>query len=137
VLGDLDRLSGWWPQFASLAIARADVHNPLPTFHTRCQGFLPYVLGLTFRVVSADYPRGFRVEIEGDLAGCGSGNLSQVGDHVRVDLELKVRVNRPLLRVMSLMAWPLLRAQHHWVMQQGQAGLMDEIARRRTLGAFA
>jgi hypothetical protein len=94
-------------------------------------GFMPYTLQVEFHVVRVCYPEEFAVELTGDLSGCGGGRLVQEGSDVRIDLSSSLTVGRPLLRILSLAARPLLIAQHRWVMHQGERGLAYELARRR------
>ncbi len=128
-------ISQWWPQLAGVSVGdsgRAD--GGARSFGARASGFLPYELALDFRVVRVRFPEQFSVELSGDLCGHGAGSLCQNGSRVAIDFDLSVRVARPILHVLSLVARPALSAQHRWVMRQGERGLRNTLSLRKTNG---
>jgi hypothetical protein len=137
VLLDTATLAQWWPQLVTIELSNAgDSRGLARKFASRARGFLPYVLNLEFQVVGVEFPNRFAVELAGDLQGQGGGSLRQEGAEVAIDLHLSISVARPLLGVLSVLARPLLCAQHRWVMRQGERGLARELSRRRAFGGM-
>lgn len=136
---DTARIPCWWPQlFGVRMLTDGDHVGQQRAFRSRVKGFLPYELEVGFRIVEVQFPWRFRVELLGDLQGSGGGDLRQVGDETSIDLHLTIRVARPLLQVLSFLVRPLLRAQHAWVMRQGELGLRRALAGAgRTTGSSA
>ena len=131
LLLDTQALSDWWPQLFAVRICETGGRDGASrAFNARVRGFMPYVLTLDFRVVEIDFPRRFAVELGGDLCGDGGGALRQEGHETVIEFDLRVQVARPLLQFFSLVARPLLHAQHRWVMGQGERGLVRALARR-------
>src|SRR6185436_12233449 len=128
-------VSCWWPQLAGVTVSGMGNGDGVGRrFATRASGFLPYELAIDFCIVRVKFPEEFRVELKGDLNGHGGGRLSQNGPDVAIDFDLTVRVTRPLLHVLSIVARPALYAQHRWVMRQGELGLRKTIESRQRLG---
>jgi hypothetical protein len=133
-----EAISRWWPQLACLKVSHSGDHvGAGRTFVARASGFLPYKLAIDFRVMRVRFPEEFSVELTGDLCGYGGGRLRQAGPRVDIDFNLTVRVTRPILHVLSLVARPALCAQHRWVMQQGERGLRKTMRSRERIGADA
>ena len=129
-------ISTWWPQLAGMKVASSGNEvGAGRTFVARASGFLPYELAIDFRVIQVCFPEKFSVEITGDLCGHGGGQLRQTGPRVAIDFDLTVRVNRPILRFLSLLARPALCAQHRWVMRQGELGLRKTMEGCERVGA--
>src|ERR1043166_7734457 len=117
-------MSEWWPQISRIIVAQAGGPDGMSrSFAARTFGFMPYELAVRFDVVEVKFPHRFAVEIAGDLQGHGSGNLRQDGSQVVVDFESTIRVARPALRLLSLIARPAMYANHCWLMRQGECGL--------------
>jgi hypothetical protein len=131
-----EAMSSWWPQLAFLKVAGAGhIDGSGRIFAAQASGFMPYKLTIAFRVVRVRFPEEFAVELKGDLCGHGGGRLRQDGTSVAIDFDLKVRVARPMLRVLSLLARPALCAQHRWVMRQGELGLRKKLESQHRMGA--
>lgn len=134
MLFDTAGLPQWWRQFRHVEVTRKGGENGVGrTFCTLVKGFLPYALRLTFEVTDADFPRHFTVTIDGDFQGRGCGRLTKSGDQVRLDFDMQIHIRRPLIRVLWLLAKPILAAQHTWTMAWGAARLNAELVRRRSL----
>jgi hypothetical protein len=129
---DTQGLGQWWPQLSGIVIENpGDESAAERTGATQARGFMPYVLQLDFHVLRADFPREFAVAISGDFRGQGSCRFRQEARYVLIDMDLNICVTRPLLRVLSVVARPILVAQHHYVMQRGEIGLRRALARRQ------
>ncbi len=133
---DTAQIPQWWPQLSGVRLLTDGDHvGQRRAFRSRVKGFLPYELEVGFQIVEVQFPWRFRVELLGDLQGSGGGDLRQVGEETSIDLHLTIRVARPLLQVLSFLVRPLLRAQHNWVMRQGELGLRRALAESHdTLG---
>jgi hypothetical protein len=128
---DTAGLGRWWPQLSGIVIENpGDTSAVARAGGTRAQGFLPYVLNLNFQVVRAEFPVEVAIAIAGDLQGLGRCQFRQDGQQVAIDMSLDVRATRPLLRFLSIVARPVLMAQHCYVMHQGELGLKRILARR-------
>lgn len=133
ILGDPLALPHWWP---SVYLEAEELDPPDPRGVGRrvrvlTKGWLPYTLAWEFVVTESRYPNGFTIEAEGDFVGRGVWTLTQDGSFVDVIYDWNIRADKPLLKVLSLVARPLLEANHRWAMRQGEQSLALELARRR------
>jgi len=131
VLRDAEQYPRWWPA-VYLAV------EPLPgddragaRRRVRSQGFLPYAIEFTARVVDERLPHGFTVEADGEMQGRGDWQLSADGDWVDVVYRWRVSVKKLLWRTTSWALRPLFEANHDWAMRRGEESLRLELARRR------
>jgi hypothetical protein len=128
----------WW--FAAfldvVRLQEGDDRGNGMTVGLHAKGWLPYTLHLQARVVESQLPHGFTIVTEGDLEGRAVWTLEQVGDQVRLHCEWTVKVHRPLLRILSFLAKPLLASNHRWVMAHGERCLQAEVDRRRLASEF-
>ncbi len=99
--------------------------------YCECRARLPYTLRFTYTVVEERYPNGSTLTSSGDLVGTGVWRLDASDGGVEVEYEWRVRLEKPLLRLLSPVARPFLAANHEWSMQRGEAGLRGELARRK------
>ena len=133
VLGDPESFPRWW----GAVYLAADIVEPgdaqglgrRARFHSR--GFLPYTLRWTGTVLSADPPHGWTIAAEGDLVGQGVWHLVQDGPVADIRYDWTVAVEKPGLRQLAPLLWPFYGANHRWAMARGEAGLAQEIRRRR------
>ncbi len=87
-------------------------------------GWLPYLFRADFLVTDVAYPHSFRVELSGDIEGSGQGQLRDGDDGcVDIDLQMNVRIRRPLIRWIARCARPFIQWQHWLVMQRLRRGL--------------
>jgi hypothetical protein len=97
--------------------------------HTR--GLLPYTLDWQATATEVNKPVRLVVEARGDLEGKGEWNLRQDGEWTKVDYDWKVFANKPWMRRLAPLLRPVFAANHHWAMQKGQQGLVEELRRIR------
>jgi hypothetical protein len=133
ILEDARGLSRWWPS-VYLDVDELESGDELGVgkrvrLHTK--GWLPYTLRWQFRVTESRHPHGFSLEAVGDLAGSGAWTLEPWGIWTNVRYDWRVRAEKPLLRILSPLARPLLEANHRWAMRRGEESLRLELARRR------
>ena len=121
---DTASLSTWWPTIREVRVLSPGTGSGLGRlFQARIRGYLPYELRLQFAVTEAAFPTGFAVELTGDFHGTGRARLRQLGEDVEIQFALQIRIERPLLRWLSLLFRPLMAAQHDWTMAMGAASL--------------
>jgi hypothetical protein len=133
VLGDAAALTQWWPAVYVHVeqLAPPDARGVGQTLRVLTKGWLPYTLEWTLVVADVRYPYGFTVEATGDLTGRGVWTFVQDGSFVNVTYDWRVHADKPLLRLLSPVAWPLFAANHRWAMRQGEESLQLELRRRR------
>jgi quercetin dioxygenase-like cupin family protein/uncharacterized protein YndB with AHSA1/START domain len=87
------------------------------------KGRLPYHLHTRSVITDMDEPRTITAEVEGDLRGRGTWALTPIegGTHVRFDW--RVHADRKLLRALTPVLRPLLRANHNWAIARAMEGL--------------
>ena len=133
LLADPLDLPRWWPavylevnELEAGAPGGVGRHIGLYT-----KGWLPYTLRWSFRVVSADRPRGFEIRAEGDFVGRGIWTFEPDGAGTRITYDWKIQAEKPLLRRLTFLLRPLFSANHRWAMARGEESLNLELARRR------
>ena len=133
ILEDTASLPRWWPQlFRSVTIQKPGGRHAVGQIaYCECRARLPYTLRFTYTVVQERYPNGSTIESTGDLVGTGIWRLAERSGGVDVEYEWRVRLEKPLLRLLSPVARPFLAANHEWSMERGREGLIGELARRR------
>jgi uncharacterized protein YndB with AHSA1/START domain len=94
------------------------------------KGRLPYHLRTRTRTVRLEPPHVVAGEVDGDLRGRGEWTLTETraGTHVRFDW--RVYADRRLLRVLTPLLRPALRANHAWAIARAVEGL-EPYARAR------
>jgi len=87
------------------------------------KGRLPYHLHTRSRITKFDPPRTVTAEVDGDLRGRGVWTLTPTatGTHVRFDWQ--VNADRKLLRILTPVLRPALRANHNWAIARAIEGL--------------
>jgi hypothetical protein len=87
------------------------------------KGRLPYHLRTRSTITAIDPGRSITVEVDGDLRGRGTWALTPIpaGTHVRFDWQ--VHADRKLLRILTPILRPALRANHNWAIARAIEGL--------------
>ena len=134
VLSDPLGLPQWWPS-VYLDVRVREPGDEKTRVGARIElftkGFLPYTLRWQCVITASDYPHGFALQAEGDVAGTGVWTLVQDGPEVLVTFEWRVRANKPLLQHLSFLLRPIFAWNHAWAMARGGDGLRLEVVRRR------
>ena len=132
ILGNATDLTRWWPsvylEVQELEPGDKNGIGKVVSLYTK--GWLPYTLRWQFRVTESQAPYGFALEAWGDLTGYGRWQLAQDGNWVDITYDWRVSADKPLLRWFSFIMKPILAANHHWAMRQGEASLKLELKRR-------
>jgi quercetin dioxygenase-like cupin family protein/uncharacterized protein YndB with AHSA1/START domain len=87
------------------------------------KGRLPYHLHTRSVITEMDPPRTVTADVDGDLRGRGTWTLTPTerGTHVRFDW--RVYADRALLRLLTPVLRPALRANHNWAIARAIEGL--------------
>jgi quercetin dioxygenase-like cupin family protein/uncharacterized protein YndB with AHSA1/START domain len=87
------------------------------------KGRLPYHLRTRSVITALDAPRSITADVDGDLRGRGTWTLTptHAGTHVRFDW--RVYADRKLLRLLTPILRPALRANHNWAIAHAIEGL--------------
>lgn len=114
-VADLEHYPEWWPQVRAVAKVGPDTARVL------CRSVLPYTLDLVLDAVSRQPPL-LEVAVSGDLDGWVRWTLSAADGGTRTDFRQEVAVTGALA-LSSYVARPLLRWNHHRMMQGCERGL--------------
>ncbi len=146
-----ERLAEWWPAafLSSERLREPGTDGAGGYYCVYTKGWAPYTMRFDAWVTRVG-DQEVLIETAGDFEGgaslrCraaddqstespGSASASAPGCGRRrwlIDLEWQVRVNKPLLIVLSPLLKPLLVANHRWVVAQGETGLRRALVRWR------
>lgn len=118
VLADLEHYPQWWSAVRRIEAIDRD------TAEARLRSRLPYTLQCTLRRSVQDRDRGLlEVELGGDLVGFARWSLAGWARGTTATYEQHVRVTATAMRLLGPVAHRLFRLNHHWMMQDGLAGL--------------
>ena len=112
----------WWkPVYIDVEADGEPVVGKVSRQHFK--GRLPYHLRTRSRITRLEPPHIVEAEVDGDLRGHGKWTLTEIetGTHVRFDWE--VFADRPLLRILTPILRPALRANHAWAIARARDGL--------------
>jgi len=137
ILFEESKLSSWWPSvYLNVnTIDSGDRNGIGKIVSLNTKGWLPYVLHWKYRITESLRPNGFCFETWGDLNGKGQWILKQNGQFVEVICQWRVRTDKPLLKLISVVLWPIIQANHQWGMKKGLESLELELRRRQAKSA--
>jgi mannose-6-phosphate isomerase-like protein (cupin superfamily)/uncharacterized protein YndB with AHSA1/START domain len=122
-LADGDSYPLWWrPVYLSVESSGAPAVGTQSAQHFK--GRLPYHLHTRSTITRYEPPALLEADVEGDLRGRGLWTLTATeagGTHVRFDWT--VHADRPLLRALTPLLRPALRANHAWAIARAIEGL--------------
>jgi hypothetical protein len=101
------------------------------------RGFLPYRLRWQVRLCEIHDLARYAFDTAGDLTGRAVFTVAQTPRGVRIALDWRLTVRKPLLRRVAWVFKPLLAANHRWAMARGRETVQREIHRRRLAAAAA
>ena len=130
VIADARILPEWWRGVYLEAEPLDGVTEPRVGARVRgkARGFLPYRLNFIIEARELVRPSLVAVAVAGDLTGSWRAALSERDGGTHVDLEQRVRADKPILRVFSPLLKPLFAANHRWTTPRGEAGLRAYLA---------
>jgi uncharacterized protein YndB with AHSA1/START domain len=114
----------WWPYVAKVTKLSDGDENDLGARHrfvwrTR----LPYTLTFDTETVALEKHKVLVARAQGDVDGTGTWRLSEDDDATRVEYEWRVALTSGWKRLLSPLAAPIFRWNHHGVMRAGGEGL--------------
>jgi hypothetical protein len=121
VLLDLERYPEWWPQIRAVAKISDDDARVL------CRSTLPYTLDLLLHAERRE-SHVLETSLSGDLEGVVRWRLADESAGARLDFEQDVHVTGRLLNAASYVGRPVLRWNHHRMMDGCLAGLRNRLA---------
>lgn len=140
VIADARALPEWW-RGVYLEAEPLDDAGDEPRVGARvrgkARGFLPYRLNFIIESTELIRPNLVAVRVDGDLTGSWRAALSERDGGTHVDLEERVRADKPVLRILSPLLKPLFAANHRWTTPRGEAGLRAYLATRGQLNPGA
>lgn len=116
VLLDLEHYPEWWPQVVAVAKIDDDTARVL------CRSRLPYTLDLVLTARERG-PSHLRVDLDGDLVGWSTFDLTASAQGTRVGYRQQVAVTNPWLDRLARLGKPVLRWNHAQMMAGCRAGL--------------
>jgi uncharacterized protein YndB with AHSA1/START domain/mannose-6-phosphate isomerase-like protein (cupin superfamily) len=87
------------------------------------KGRLPYHLRTRSRIVRLEPPHVVAGEVDGDLRGRGVWTLTEIPGGTHVEFDWRVLADRRLLRILTPVLRPALRANHAWAIARAREGL--------------
>lgn len=122
-LRDPEGYPQWWPQIRRLR--RIDGRSG----EVVARSLLPYDLVFVATAGFEDLPaRVIQLRLTGDLEGFCRWTVRDTGMASLVRFEQEVVVHKAALRRVALIARPVLRANHSWMMRGGRRGLRRWLA---------
>jgi hypothetical protein len=136
VLNDPLAFPRWWPDvyLGTKIVAPGDAHGVGRKVAIHSKGWLPYHLNWVATLVESRAPQSWTIAADGDLEGQGVWTLTQDGPMAEAVYDWRVKAERPILRLLSPVLAPLFAWNHRWAMAKGEAGLREEVVRRRKAG---
>ncbi|MCL4867512.1 MAG: polyketide cyclase [Anaerolineae bacterium] len=132
LLGNAPDLVRWWPSvyLDVQQLEPGDERGIGRVIALYTKGWLPYTLNWQFRVSQSRHPYGYTIEAWGDFVGRGEWTFAPDGEYVIATYDWQIRVEKPLLRLLSPILKPVFAANHLWAMRMGEKSLQLELARR-------
>jgi uncharacterized protein YndB with AHSA1/START domain len=115
-MGDVDRYRDWWPwlrRFDAEALAAGD------RWHCLVKPPLPYELAFTLTLRTVRAAEAIEVDVSGDVRGTAGLTLTPSGEGAEVRVRSELTPVSRLLTGVALVAWPVARFAHDWVIDTG------------------
>ncbi|MPZ50752.1 MAG: polyketide cyclase [Dehalococcoidia bacterium] len=128
-----EELARWWPAafLDVMTLEPGDAKGLGKVVRMETRGWLPYRLHWHLRVDEMAAPHRFGFAVWGDFEGRGAWSFEPDGAWTDVGFEWQVRVQKPLVRYVSVLARPLFISNHRWAMARGEESLRLELTRRQ------
>ena len=78
-----------------------------------------YRLGMDLALAEVDAPHHVRIEVSGDIVGHASVGVASVDEGSEVTLAWSLAPDRRLLRLLGVLARPILVHGHDWILDDG------------------
>ena len=115
-IGSVDQYRQWWPwlrQFEAEGLVEGDV------WVCAIQPPLPYSLRFTVRIDHLEVPGTIEVTIDGDVTGTARVELVPSAEGSEIHLVASLSPSRRWLQAVSILARPLARFGHDWILDTG------------------
>lgn len=126
-----ERLPKWWSTvYLKVDIMKqGDATGVGKEVSLLTKGWLPYKLRWNFRVIDSHFPTGYSLEAWGDFIGKGTWTFRPLdnGQRCEATYDWKVSAEKPLLKYLSFLLYPIFSANHHWAMRQGEKCIKIEL----------
>jgi uncharacterized protein YndB with AHSA1/START domain len=121
VIADVGSYRRWWPWlrgFEAVGLVTGDVW--------RCEVSppLPYVLSFTVTLDDVEAHRFVAATVRGDIEGSATLEVRPCGDGAEARLVSALAPRNPVLRAAAVVAGPLVRYGHDWVLDTGARQLV-------------
>lgn len=112
----VDQFQAWWPwlrRFEAEALKTGDV------WRCAVQAPVPWALRFTVKLVEVLEPRLVRATVDGDIAGDARLELTELHSGCELRLTSALAPANRVLRAATVVARPLVRYGHDWVIDTG------------------
>jgi hypothetical protein len=133
ILENTTSLVRWWPSvwLKVEQLKPADASGVNSVYRLTSKGWLPYILAWTMTTTEKTPPTRLGLTADGDFQGTGLWTLTQDSNFTNIVYTWTIVADKPLLKYLSFLFKPVLRANHNWAMRKGLESLKLEIARNR------
>ena len=133
VISNARLLPRWWQGVYLEAEVLGDETEPHVggKARVRARGFLPYRLNFILEATEVVPGRVLETTARGDFEGVWRATLSPHNGGTRVDIDWRVTVRKPIVRLLSPLLKPLFAWNHNWTTPRGEAGLRAYLAEQR------
>ena len=111
-----DEYRTWWPWLREFD---ADGMHEGATWKAVIQSPLPYVLRVQLRLDDVVECERLAATVSGDIEGRASLGLAPAADGSAIDVEWDMRPRSRTMQMAAVLARPLLRWSHEWVLARG------------------
>ena len=111
-----DDYRNWWPWLREF---EADGMHQGARWRAGIQSPLPYVLRVQLQLEEVVECERLAAAVTGDIEGWATLDLSRAPDGSAVDIEWDMRPHARSMQVAAVVARPLLRWSHEWVLARG------------------
>ncbi len=136
LLTEVAALPLWWPAAVldALALEPGDENGIGRVVRLRVRGWLPLTLFFHAAMETADRPHGFSLRVWGDVNGSGDCRIHADGAWTKVSFHWRVRVSKPVVRLLAPIAKAVFVASYRWAMARGEESIRIALTRRRGEG---
>lgn len=139
VLYNATLLPQWWSGVYLEVVPLRAYPRPMvgAKARARARGWLPYRLRFELEALRLEAGRVVEVRATGDFDGVWRAELRPDGEGgTRLELDWKVTVDKPLIRLLSSILKPLFAWNHRWTTPRGERGLIEFLDRRHRVVSF-
>ena len=130
VLYNASILPQWWSGVYLEAVPMAAYERPIvgAKVRAKAKGFLPYTLNFVLEALALEPGTRVQVKASGDFDGVWTAVLIRDGAGTRVEIDWRVTVDKPLIRLLSPILKPLFAWNHCWTTHERTCSLLPMIS---------